>query len=314
MQKRDSFFMEPDNRKGSENLEVVVGKNIAFAINKAPSIDEGKGERADWGMQQLKNYLDTNEADYRSVRSYRDLNRYFANYYLAKEQDESGFKNAVEDLFDRFVNNNRTGVYNEYFRGVNFEDINKTELLDSLQNIADAAEISDRERGFIYREVLEREVTAPLTEINVNDLCLDNNLSKCQSVQEFELDAKAIYITVDKRIGEDREVSPSDRGKEGYSTLTVATTDNLGHDKDIIVRIAKIGAGGKLLKINDPTEVDRDKTKIVVWINKDDNSLEEGKVYTARKRVILHVKKRVENNEESMGNVVLSIKNILQGG
>ena len=313
MQKKESFFMEPNSRKGAENLEVVTGKNIAFTINKAPSINDGKGERAEWGVQQFKNYLDTHEVDKRSTRSYRDLNRYFANLYLLKEQDTSDFENAVENLFDRFLNNSSSGRYDDYFSRVNFADINKTELFDTLQDMTDAAQISDKKRSDIYSKILGKDLTKPLAELNVNDVCSDSNLSKCQSMQEFTLNAKAVYMIVDNKIGEDKEVNPTDRGKEGYSTLTVATTDNLGHDKDIIIRIAKVKADGKLLKINDPSEVAGESTKVIAWISPEDNSLEDGRVYIARQRVILHVKKRVTNNEESMGNVVLNVKNLMQG-
>ncbi len=313
MQKRDNFFMEPDSRKGAENLEVVTGKNIAFAINKAPSINEGKGDNAQWGLQALNDYLNKYEAEYRSVRSYRDINRYLSNYYLIKEQDSSGFENEVKNLFKRFVNNTSSGRYDDYFNGVNFEDVNKTELFNSLQDITDSAQISDKKRDNIYEKILKRDLTKPLAEVNVNDICIDNNLSKCQSVQEFTLDAKAIYILADSKIGEDKEVSPTDRGKEGYSTLTVATTDDLGHDKDIIIRMAKVDTDGKLLKINDPSEVNSDSTKVIAWISPEDNSLEDNRIYTARQRVILKVKKRVTNNEKKMGTVILDINNLMQG-
>ena len=313
MQKRDEFFMEPDSRRGADNLEVVTGKNIAFTINKAPSIDNGKGDNAEWGAEALESYLNRHEVENRSTRSYRDLNRYFANYYLVKEQDESGFKDAVENLFERFVNNSSTGRYDDYFNGVNFAGINKKELFDELQDIVDEAQISKGTRESIYKSILQRDVTKPITEVNVNDICLDSNLSKCQSVQEFVLNANAIYMLVDNKIGEDKEVAPTNRGKEGYSTLTVAMTDNLGNDKDVIVRVAKVGTGGKLLKINDPSEVEGDTTKVVAWISPDENNLEENRIYTARQRVILHVKNRVTNNEESMGNVVLNIKDLMRG-
>ena len=313
MQKRDSFFMEPDSRKGAENLEVVTGKNIAFAINRAPSINDGKGDNAQWGLQALYDYLDKYEAEDRSIRSYRDINRYLSNYYLIKEQDSSAFTNEVEKLFKRFVNNTSSGRYDDYFNGVNFEDINKTELFNSLQDITDSAQISDKKRNNIYEKILKRDLTKPLAEINVNDICLDNNLSKCQSVQEFTLNAKAIYILADSKIGEDKEVNPTDRGKEGYSTLTVATTDDLGHDKDIIIRMAKVDTNGKLLKINDPSEVGSDSTRVIAWISPEDNSLDDGRIYTARQRVILKVKKRVTNNEKKMGTVVLDINNLMQG-
>ncbi len=313
MQKRDSFFMEPDSRKGAENLEVVTGKNIAFAINRAPSINDGKGDNAQWGLQALYDYLDKYEAEDRSIRSYRDINRYLSNYYLIKEQDSSAFTNEVEKLFKRFVNNTSSGRYDDYFNGVNFEDINKTKLFNSLQDITDSAQISDKKRNNIYEKILKRDLTKPLAEINVNDICLDNNLSKCQSVQEFTLNAKAIYILADSKIGEDKEVNPTDRGKEGYSTLTVATTDDLGHDKDIIIRMAKVDTNGKLLKINDPSEVGSDSTRVITWISPEDNSLDDGRIYTARQRVILKVKKRVTNNEKKMGTVVLDINNLMQG-
>ena len=179
--------------------------------------------------------------------------------------------------------------------------------------MADEAQISDSLRSKIYKDILGRDLTRPLAQPILNDICVDSNLSKCQSIQEFELNANSIYMLVDNRIGEDKEVIPTDRGKEGYSTLTVASTDDLGHDKDIIVRIAKIGVGGKLLKINDPSEVATNSTKVIAWISREDNDLEEGRHYTSRQRVILNVKKRVTNNEESMGSVVLNVKDLMQG-
>ncbi len=313
MQKRDTFFMEPNNRKGADNLEIVTGKNIAFSINLAPGINYGKGEKAEWGKEQLWKYLDKYEKNYRSIRSYRNQNRYLANYYLGKLKDKGAFKDAVKELFNRFLNNSSTGNYNDYFKGVNFADVNKTELFDTLEEMTDSAQISDKKRSDIYSKILERDLTKPLAQVNMNDICLDENLSKCQSRQEFTLNAKAIYITVDKQIGEDTEVNPTDRGKEAYSILSVPCVDDLGNDKNIIVRVAKIGNNGKLLKINDPSEVKGDSTKIVAWISSEDNNLAEGRSYTSRQRVILHIKKRVTDNEEKMGIAVLNIINLIQG-
>jgi hypothetical protein len=93
--------------------------------------------------------------------------------------------------------------------------------------------------------------------------------------------------------------------------------DNEGNALDITLRIAKVataeGVTGKLLKINDPSEVATDKTTIVAWLDPADNALVEGRRYEAQQRIILKVKKRVTNNEEGMGDVILNIKNLIKG-
>lgn len=318
MDNRDNFFVDLDSRKGAENMEVVTAKNIAFIALKAPSIADGTGDRAEWGETQLWSYLDTYEAENRSLRSYRNQNRYLAKRYLEKEQDEAGFASAVEMLFSRFLSEGSSGTYHsDYFRGVEFRDSNKTELFDTLQDLTDQAQISEGRRGKIYSDILGRNNSVSLGAVTVNDVCLDNNLSKCQSIKSFNLYAKSIYITVDNRVGEDTEVDPTKRGISGYSMLTVPAVDDLGKDMDIKIRIAKIatadGINGKVLKINDPSEVATDVTKVVAWIDPTDNTFEEGRLYTAGQRIILKVKKRVQNNEEFMGNMILNLKDLIKG-
>ena len=270
------------------------------------------------GSNRALEILDKYEDKKRSLRSYRNQNRYLAKRYLQKEEDKEGFADAVETLFSRFLANDYSGWYNsDYFRGVEFGDINKTKLFDRLQDLTDQAQISSDRRDKIYKDILERESSVSLASVVVNDVCLDSNLSKCQSLKSFELNSKTVYITVDNRVGEDSEIDPTKRGESGYSTLTVPTVDDLGKDMDIKIRVAKIattdGINGKLLKINDPSEVSTDKTKIVAWIDPNDNSFEDGRIYTANQRIILKVKKRVQNNEELMGKVILNIKDLIKG-
>jgi hypothetical protein len=156
-----------------------------------------------------------------------------------------------------------------------------------------------------------------LATITVNDVCLESNLSSCQSLKTFELDAKEVYITVDNRVGEESEVAPTKRGEAGYSTLIIPMLDDEGNELDMKLRIAKVatadGVAGKLLKINDPSEVGTDKTTIVAWLDPADNTIVEGRRYEARQRIILKVKKRVTNNEESMGDVILNVKDLIKG-
>jgi hypothetical protein len=318
MAKRDSFFLDADNRKGAENMEVVTAKNIAFITLKAPSIDGGKGERAEWGEQELWSYLDQYEDTHRSLRSYRNQNRYLAKRHLQKDQNEEGFVDEVITLFEQFLEKGSSGSYHsDYFRGVEFGESNKTALFDQLQSLTDQAQIDEGRRNRIYKDILGRSRTLSLANITINDVCLDSNLSRCQSLKLFELDAKEVYITVDNRVGEDKEVDPTKRGETGFSTLVVPMVDNNGTALDIRVRIAKVataeGVGGKLLKINDPSEVETDKTTIVVWLDPADNVLIEGRRYEAQQRIILNVKKRVTNNEERMGDVILNIKDLIKG-
>ena len=318
MDKRESFFLDLDSRKGAENMEVVTAKNIVFIALKAPSIKDGVGERAEWGEQELWAYLDQYEAEYRSLRSYRNQNRYLAKRYLQKEQNEEGFADAVSTLFEHFIEKGSSGSYHsDYFRGVAFKDSNKTELFDRLQSLTDQAQISEGRRSQIYKDILGRSRSLSLATVTVNDVCLDSNLNSCQSLKTFELDAKEVYIMVDNRIGEDKEVDPTRRGEAGYSTLIIPMVDNEGKGIDIKLRIAKIatadGVSGKLLKINDPSEVATDKTTVVVWLDPSDNSIVEGRRYEARQRIILKVKKRVTNNEETMGDVILNVKDLIKG-
>ncbi|SFV70267.1 putative RTX toxin hemolysin-type calcium-binding protein [hydrothermal vent metagenome] len=317
MQKRDNFFMEPDNRKYADNLELVTAKNIAFAVNFAPSIQNGEGDRAEWAKEQLWSYLDTYEEEKRSIRSYRNQNRFLAKYYLKKLDDESSFENEVEDLFSRFLKKGYSGNIKYYFDGVDFADSNKTELFDKLQNLTDSAQISDNLRSKIYSDILGREESASLESLTVNDVCIDSNLSNCQSLFTFELDAKAIYmIANNNHVTETTEVKPTERGKAGYSKLVISVNDDSGAEKDITVRMAKLYDGtinGKILKINDPTEVTTDKTKYVVWIDPSDNNFEDNRVYKALQRTIFTVKKRVQNNEETMGKFILNVKDLIKG-
>ncbi len=318
MDKRDTFFLDTDNRKGAENIEVVTGKNIAFIALKAPSIANGSGDRAEWGETQLWSYLDTYEAENRSLRSYRNQNRYLAQRYLVKDENEEGFADAVVTLFERFLEAGSSGsYYSDYFRGVDFRDSNKTELFDTLQNLTDQAQISDNKRAKIYKDILGRTTTASLATVEINDICLDSNISGCQSLKTFDLNSKEIYILVDNRVGEDKEIAVSQRGLDGYSNLIVPVVDDLGKELDIKIRIAKVatteGIKGKLLKINDPSEVATDKTQIVAWIDPTDNIFDEERRYDARQRIILKVKERVINNEETMGTVILNLKNLING-
>ena len=318
MSKRDSFFLADDSKRGGENLEIIVGKVIAFISLEAPSIQNGKGDNAEVFKDKLWNYLDTYEADYRSYRSYGYQNRYLAQLYLVAKNDKDSFVSEVESLFDRFLDNTTSGWYHDnYFSGVYWGDVNKTVLFDSLQAKTDEAQISDAQRAKIYEKILGRGQGTELATVMVNDMCSDNNLSKCQSLKSFELDATEIYIiTSNNVVGENKEVAPTNRGEAGYSTLVVPVVDDQGKEQDIKVRIAKVATGdieGKLLKINDPTAVSTSKTKIVAWIDNNDNQLESGRIYTARHRIVLKAKKRVTNNEEHMGNIILNLKDLILG-
>jgi hypothetical protein len=318
MNRRNSFFLDDDTQKGGENLEIIVGKIIAFIALEAPSIQEGRGEEAQAFKDKLWDYLDTYEVNYRSYRSYGYQNRYLAQLYLVRNEDNDGFINEVETLFDRFLENTTSGWYpDNYFKNVYWGDVNKTALFDSLQLKTDEAQISDNRRAKIYEKILGRGQGVELANITVNDLCTDSNLSKCQSLKSFELDAQEVYIlTSNNVVGEDTEVDPTKQGEEGYSTLVIPVIDNTGKELDIKVRIAKLATGdidGKLLKINDPTAVTTTTTKIVAWIDSSDNQLEANRIYTARYRIVLKVKKRVTNNEEYMGNIILNIQNLMLG-
>ena len=317
MDTRDNFFIDVDGHKGANNLEVVTGRNIALTIREAASIDEGRGDKSEWGQKAIWDYLDTYENDNRSYRSYRDQNRYLAQEYLVKEEDNGAFEDAVIDLFKRYLSHNVSGSYpNNYFNGVAFDKKHKEELFDKLQRLTDEAQISSSKRNSIYKNILGRQVGEPLASVVVNDVCL-GNLNECQGVQEFKLNATSLYMTVDNRIGEDKEVAPTKQGEAGYSTLIVPATDDLGNDLDLKIRVAKVatseGLSGKLLKINDPSSVETNSTTIIVWMDPTDNSLEDTRLYTAAQKIILNVKKRVENNEEKMGEVILNVKDIING-
>ncbi len=319
MSKRSSFFLDDDNRRGGENLEIIVGKVIAFIALEAPSIQNGKGDNAEVFKEKLWTYLDTYETNYRSYRSYGYQNRYLAQLYLVGQNDKGSFISEIESLFDRFLEHSTSGWYaDNYFKNVYWGDVNKTTLFDTLQAKTDEAQISDSQRAKIYENILGRGQGAELAMVIVNDSCSDSNLSKCQSLKSFELDATEVYIiTSNNVVGEDEEVAPTKRGEAGYSTLVVPVVDDTGKEQDIKVRIAKVattdGIEGKLLKINDPTAVTTTKTKIVAWIDSGDNQLQSGRIYTARHRIVLKAKKQVTNNEEYMGNIILNIKDLMIG-
>ena len=318
MSKRNNFYLNDDSDKGGENLEIIVGKVIAFIALEAPSIQDGKGANAEAFKSKLWNYLDTYESNYRSYRSYGYQNRYLAQLYLVHNEDKDEFVSEVEALFDRFLEHTTSGWYaDNYFKNVYWGDVNKTTLFNTLQAKTDEAQISDSQRAKIYENILGRGQGAELATVIINDSCSDGNLSKCQSLKSFELDATEIYIiTSNNVVGENKEVAPTNRGEAGYSTLVVPVVDDQGKEQDIKVRIAKVATGdieGKLLKINDPTAVSTSKTKIVAWIDNNDNQLESGRIYTARHRIVLKAKKRVTNNEEHMGNIILNLKDLILG-
>jgi len=318
MSRRDSFFLDNDTQRGGENLEIIVGKVIAFIALEAPSIHNGKGAEAESFKEKLWHYLDTHEANYRSYRSYGYQNRYLAQLYLVAQEDKDSFISEIENLFDRFLDNTTSGWYaDNYFKNVYWGDLNKTVLFDSLQAKTDEAQISDAQRANIYDKILGRSQGTELATVILNDGCSENNLSRCQSLQHFELDATEVYIiTSNNVVGEEREVDPSKRGEAGYSTLVIPVIDDQGKEQDIKVRIAKLATGdinGKLLKINDPTAVTSAKTEIVAWIDTSDNQLETNRIYTARHRIVLKAKKRVTNNEEYMGDIILNIKDLMIG-
>jgi len=131
----------------------------------------------------------------------------------------------------------------------------------------------------IYGKILNRNLNQSIVaDIIIKDLCIDSNLSNCQSVKEFTLDAKAIYmVALDDHVFETTEVKTTNRGKEGYSTLIIPARDENSTDIDIKVRIAKVLDSSKMLKINDPTPVDGNSTKYRVWIDPNDNNLEDKK-------------------------------------
>jgi tetratricopeptide (TPR) repeat protein len=188
MSKRNSFFLDVDSRKGANNMEVVTAKNIAFIALKAPSIDGGRGDRAEWGKEELWAYLDQYETQNRSLRSYRNQNRYLAKLYLQKEKNEEGFVSDVVSLFEQFLEKGSSGsYYSDYFRGVEFGESNKTELFDQLQRLTDQAQIAEGRRNEIYKDILGRTRSLSLANITVYDVCLDRNLSICQSLKLFEV-------------------------------------------------------------------------------------------------------------------------------
>ncbi len=318
MGKRDNFFLDDDAQKGGENLEIITGKVIAFIALEAPSVKDGQGVRGEEIKEKLWSYLDTYEKEYRSYRTYGYQNRYLAQLYLLGQNDEERFVSEVETLFDRFLANTTSGWYHyNYFSNVYWGDVNKTALFDTLQDKTDLADISDTQRTKIYEQILDRGQGVELADVQVQDSCIDDNLSGCQSVQQFELDATEVYLTtVSNVVGEDSEVDPVKQGVDAYSTLVIPVVDDLGAERDIKVRIAKLATGeldGKLLKVNDPTAVSTEKTQIVVWIDGADNQLEANRIYSSSSRVVLRAKKRVENNEEYMGDVIIDIQDLIQG-
>jgi hypothetical protein len=323
MSKRNSFFLDDDKKRGSENLEVITGRVIAFIALKAASVADGHGERAEEIKERLWDYIATYEADDRSFRSYGYQNRYLAQLYLVRQKDKSAFVDAVEELFESFLgklaNNEVSGWYmNNYFSNVTWSDLNKTALFDNLALKADEAQISEAQRKEVYEKLLGRTQNKPLAVVSVDDICDASKLSQCQSLQHFRLDSKTLYmVAVDKLVGDDQEVAADKRGEAGYSTLILPTVDDKGKEQDIKIRIAKVatkeGVDGKLLKINDPSSVESNTTEVVAWIQSGDNLLDPKRVYRATHRVILKVKKRVTNNEESMGDVVLNLQNCMLG-
>jgi len=319
MKKRAHFYLDDNSSHGGENLEVIVGKVIAFIALEAPSIQNGKGEDAETFKSKLWSYLDTYEKEYRSYRTYGYQNRYLAQLYLVENNDTDGFESEVETLFDRFLSHSTSGwYYDNYFKNVYWGDVNKTALFDTLQEKTDEAQISDHQRAKIYEKILGRGQGVALATIILNDLCNDSNLSTCHSLKRFMLDAKAVYmVSKNNEVGDDEEVDPAKRGVAGYSTLVIPVVDNTGKELNMKLHIAKVatkkGLEGTLLKINDPTEVETDKTEIVAWIGNHDNQLDANRTYTARHRIVLKAKKRVKNNEESMGNLILNIQEVIPG-
>jgi hypothetical protein len=237
---------------------------------------------------------------------------------LVGQEDEATFVSEVENLFDRFLANTTSGYYHyNYFSNVYWGDVNKTVLFDTLQDKTDAAAISDAQRAKIYEKILERGQGVELANVVVNDICFESNLSTCQSLKQFELDATEVYLlTTNNVLGDDTEVDPLKRGDNAYSTLVIPVLDDLGKEQDIKVRIAKLATGeleGKLLKLNDPTAVTTEKTQVVVWIDSSDNQLDSNRIYHSTSRVVLRTKKRVKNNEEYMGDVIINIKDLNVG-
>ncbi len=315
MDKKDSIFLDKDNRSYSYsglNLEYVLGKNIAFTALKAPSVKNGSGSLAEEFKDKLWAYLDKYEKDYRAYLSYAYQNRYLTQLYLVKNQDKESFKDEVKILWERFLANSTSGFYpQKYFEGVNWGDVNKTELFDELATLTDEANIDKSRREKIYKDILHKDITSNLAELTINNICSTSDIKSCHSIKSFELDASEIYITVDKTIGDNQEVEPTQRGKEGYSTLSFPVIDELGNGFTLKVNIAKVTNDGKLLKINDPSSVRSSKTKVIAWIDPNENNVPLNTIYHSEKRVILTVKKRVQNNEEYMGKVVLNVKDLV---
>ncbi len=320
--KKGEFFIEPKDiktgdwqkRVGANNLGDVTAKNILLAVLKAPTINDGLGEDAAEGKEILWDYFDTYEKEYRSILSYNAQNKFLANYYLKNLQDPDGFIDEVKDLFERFLTQTHSGDYvNDYFRDVDFKDINKTELFSELALMTKEANIDTRFRNEILKKLLNQDDTM-LASRTLVDVCTNSNLSECQSVSRITLGAKAVYLITNKLIGDDKEISVSERGKEGFSKLVVRVVDQEdGKEESLVIRIAKKD-GDKLLKMNDPTEVSTDSSEYIIWIDPSDNpNLKPNHVYNAKNRIVLIAKKRVQNNEEYMGDIIINVKDLVKG-
>ncbi len=153
MQNRYNFFTEEKNPKGANDLALITGKNIAFAMLLTPSINNAQGEKALWAKEKLWNFLNRYEANKRSIYTYQKQNIFLANYYLKNRNDLDAFIEEASNLFKKFLYDNATGNYEEYFKDVDFKG-SKKELFNKLKEMVDNAQISKRKKKKIYEKIL----------------------------------------------------------------------------------------------------------------------------------------------------------------
>lgn len=312
-QKRENFFMD-SGKSLANNLEAVTARNIELTIMQTSSVDWGKGSRAEEAKDLVWNYLNDFENIKRSTSSYNAQNRFLHGYYIVKQNNKDGFNQSIKELFTKFVTDEYSGYEGIYFKDIHFTDINKTALIDELVDILEASKLSENKKNTIYTKIFNRSRETMLAEVILNDICIDNNIINCTSKESFILDKSRIYMTLDDAdIGKFGELDVSEQGKEGSTVLPIPVVDNNDVAIDIRVHIAKLTVDGRLLKINDPTYINNDKTEIITWIDFDDNQMEESKSYNAVKKLVLKVKYRDTNNEYSMGSISIDINNLLEG-
>ena len=137
---------------------------------------------------------------------------------------------------------------------------------------------------------------APEVAMKLGGICSDTTtLSRCgmlNVVATFETpQSDSLYFL--SQWSENGASSAIDSSEES-TLLTTTAIDSQGRESVLYIRagksISSSGIDGRLIAMNDTTESDANETSLVLWIDANDNSFEEGERYSVENPLYINVK------------------------